>query len=91
MLAPPPFPPASVDASLDASPPHPRPAGRSEPAFRYDILGEVIKAGATTLNIPDTTGWNLPHEFQVGGCLPGFLLRPLPLLWWAGGGAGRVE
>lgn len=27
------------------------------------ILGEVIKAGATTLNIPDTTGWNLPHEF----------------------------
>jgi hypothetical protein len=26
-------------------------------------LGEVIKAGATTLNIPDTTGWNLPHEF----------------------------
>lgn len=27
------------------------------------VLGEVIKAGATTLNIPDTTGWNLPHEF----------------------------
>jgi pyruvate/oxaloacetate carboxyltransferase len=24
---------------------------------------QVIKAGATTLNIPDTTGWNLPHEF----------------------------
>ena len=43
------------------------PAGRSELAFLYDILGEVIKAGATTLNIPDTTGWNLPHEFQVGG------------------------
>lgn len=29
----------------------------------YVVLGEVIKAGATTLNIPDTTGWNLPHEF----------------------------
>jgi 2-isopropylmalate synthase len=42
----------------------PEDAGRSEPAFLYDILGEVIKAGATTLNIPDTTGWNLPHEFQ---------------------------
>jgi isopropylmalate/homocitrate/citramalate synthase len=27
------------------------------------ILDEVIKAGATTINIPDTTGWNLPHEF----------------------------
>jgi len=29
----------------------------------WQVLGEVIKAGATTLNIPDTTGWNLPHEF----------------------------
>lgn len=42
------------------------PTGRSDPAFLYEILGEVIKAGATTLNIPDTTGWTLPHEFQVG-------------------------
>ena len=29
----------------------------------YHILGEVIKAGATTLNIPDTVGYNLPYEF----------------------------
>jgi isopropylmalate/homocitrate/citramalate synthase len=36
---------------------------RSDPEFLYRVLGEVIKAGATTLNIPDTTGWNLPHEF----------------------------
>lgn len=36
---------------------------RSEPRFLYRVLTEVIKAGATTLNIPDTTGWNLPHEF----------------------------
>ena len=42
----------------------PEDAGRSDPAFLYEILAEVIKAGATTLNIPDTTGWNLPHEFQ---------------------------
>ncbi|KAL4429865.1 hypothetical protein ABPG77_010982 [Micractinium sp. CCAP 211/92] len=42
----------------------PEDAGRSDPAFLYEILGEVIKAGATTLNIPDTTGWTLPHEFQ---------------------------
>lgn len=41
----------------------PEDAGRSDPDFLYLILGEVIKAGATTLNIPDTTGWNLPHEF----------------------------
>lgn len=42
----------------------PEDAGRSDPTFLYEILGEVIKAGATTLNIPDTTGWTLPHEFQ---------------------------
>ncbi|KAL9181201.1 hypothetical protein ACHAXT_010006 [Thalassiosira profunda] len=41
----------------------PEDAGRSDPEFLYRILGEVIKAGATTLNIPDTTGWNMPWEF----------------------------
>mmetsp|Transcript_11203 Transcript_11203/g.28730 ORF Transcript_11203/g.28730 Transcript_11203/m.28730 type:complete len:663 (-) Transcript_11203:87-2075(-) len=41
----------------------PEDAGRSDPEFLYRILGAVIEAGATTLNIPDTTGWNLPHEF----------------------------
>ncbi|KAL8262910.1 hypothetical protein R6Q59_024259 [Mikania micrantha] len=39
----------------------PEDAGRSEREFLYEILGEVIKAGATTLNIPDTYNW--PHEF----------------------------
>merc|ERR1719203_1996768 len=41
----------------------PEDAGRSDPVFLYRILDEVIKAGATTLNIPDTTGWNMPWEF----------------------------
>lgn len=41
----------------------PEDAGRSDPEFLYRILGEVIKVGATTLNIPDTTGWNMPWEF----------------------------
>jgi 2-isopropylmalate synthase len=41
----------------------PEDAGRSNPEFLYKVLGEVIKAGATTLNIPDTTGWNMPWEF----------------------------
>lgn len=36
---------------------------RSEREFLYEILGEVIKAGATTLNIPDTVGINMPHQF----------------------------
>jgi 2-isopropylmalate synthase len=41
----------------------PEDAGRSEREFLYEILGEVIKAGATTLNIPDTVGYTLPKEF----------------------------
>ncbi|GKA05792.1 2-isopropylmalate synthase B, partial [Tanacetum coccineum] len=41
----------------------PEDAGRSEREFLYEILGEVIKAGATTVNIPDTVGYNWPHEF----------------------------
>lgn len=42
----------------------PEDAGRSDPEFLYQILAEVIKVGATTLNIPDTTGWNMPWEFK---------------------------
>lgn len=36
---------------------------RSDREFLYQILGEVIKVGATTLNIPDTVGITLPNEF----------------------------
>lgn len=41
----------------------PEDAGRSDKDFLYQILEEVIKAGATTLNIPDTVGYNFPEEF----------------------------
>jgi 2-isopropylmalate synthase len=41
----------------------PEDAGRSEPDFLYLVLGEAIKAGATTLNIPDTVGYTTPEEF----------------------------
>ncbi|KAJ0976165.1 hypothetical protein J5N97_018130 [Dioscorea zingiberensis] len=41
----------------------PEDAGRSDREFLYHILEEVIKAGATTLNIPDTVGYTLPSEF----------------------------
>ena len=34
----------------------PEDAGRSDPKFLYRVLEAVIEAGATTLNIPDTTG-----------------------------------
>lgn len=36
---------------------------RSDPEFLFQILEEVIRAGATTLNIPDTVGYTLPGEF----------------------------
>ena len=35
----------------------PEDAGRSDPEFLYQVLGEAIQAGATTLNIPDTVGY----------------------------------
>jgi 2-isopropylmalate synthase len=41
----------------------PEDAGRTEPEFLYEVLSAVVDAGATTLNIPDTVGYTLPHEF----------------------------
>ena len=41
----------------------PEDAGRSDPEFLYQVLEAVIKAGATTLNIPDTVGYTMPDEF----------------------------
>jgi len=41
----------------------PEDAGRTEPAFLYEVLEAAIRAGATTLNIPDTVGYRMPHEF----------------------------
>ncbi len=43
----------------------PEDAGRSEPEFLYVVLGEAIKAGATTLNIPDTVGYTTPDEYYA--------------------------
>ncbi|KAJ1917604.1 2-isopropylmalate synthase (Alpha-isopropylmalate synthase) (Alpha-IPM synthetase) [Mycoemilia scoparia] len=41
----------------------PEDAGRSDPEFLYEILGRVIEAGATTLNIPDTVGYRTPSQY----------------------------
>ena len=38
-------------------------AGRTENKFLARICEEVIKVGATVLNIPDTTGYCLPEEY----------------------------
>ena len=41
----------------------PEDAGRSNIDFLCHILEAVIKAGATTLNIPDTVGYTMPEQF----------------------------
>ncbi|MGB0294020.1 MAG: 2-isopropylmalate synthase [Flavobacteriaceae bacterium] len=38
-------------------------AGRTDNAFLAQVCEEVIKSGATVLNIPDTTGYCLPEQY----------------------------
>ncbi|MCX6003413.1 MAG: 2-isopropylmalate synthase [Chloroflexi bacterium] len=41
----------------------PMDASRTDPDYIYQIVEEVIKCGATTVNIPDTVGYAIPSEF----------------------------
>lgn len=68
---------SSLCADVEFSP---EDAGRSDPDFLVQVLGEAIKAGATTLNIPDTVGYTTPEEF---GFLINYLRENTP-------GAGAV-
>jgi 2-isopropylmalate synthase len=52
-------------------------AGRADHDYLIETVEQMIDAGATTINIPDTTGYCLPHEFggliarlrsEVRGC-----------------------
>ncbi len=38
-------------------------AGRTEMSYLSEIIQAAIEAGATTVNIPDTTGYTFPSEF----------------------------
>jgi 2-isopropylmalate synthase len=38
-------------------------SGRADRAFLYEILEAVVDAGATVLNIPDTTGYSMPEQY----------------------------
>ncbi|GHU12957.1 2-isopropylmalate synthase [Betaproteobacteria bacterium] len=40
-------------------------AGRSEIDFLVRIFDAVIQAGATTLNVPDTVGYNVPAQYAA--------------------------
>jgi 2-isopropylmalate synthase len=53
----------------------PEDAGRSEIDFLCRVIEAVIDAGATTINIPDTVGYNLPSQF---GALINTLLERIP-------------
>jgi len=50
-------------------------AGRSEIDFLCRIFEAVIDAGATTINIPDTVGYNMPEQF---GALVGKVIGGTP-------------
>ena len=53
----------------------PEDAGRSETDFLCRVIEAVIDAGATTINIPDTVGYNLPNQF---GSLINTLIERIP-------------
>jgi len=38
-------------------------SGRAEPEYVYQVVEAVIAAGATTINVPDTTGYTYPNEY----------------------------
>ncbi len=50
-------------------------AGRTGNKYLARVIEAVIKAGATVVNIPDTTGYTLPHEF---GAKIKFLMENVP-------------
>ena len=50
-------------------------AGRADPEYLYQVLEAVIAAGATVVNIPDTTGYTTPEEF---GALIGGIVHNVP-------------
>ncbi len=50
-------------------------AGRSDPDFLVRIFGAAIEAGATTINIPDTVGYQVPWKFAE---LVGYIIEHTP-------------
>ncbi len=38
-------------------------SGRAEKEYLYRVIEAVIDAGATTVNIPDTTGYSIPEQY----------------------------
>lgn len=40
-------------------------SGRADPDYVYKVVESVIAAGATTINVPDTTGYTYPNEYYA--------------------------
>jgi 2-isopropylmalate synthase len=38
-------------------------AGRADPGYLFEMLQAAIEAGATVVNIPDTTGYTVPEQY----------------------------
>jgi 2-isopropylmalate synthase len=50
-------------------------AGRADPGYLCEMIEAAIDAGATVVNIPDTTGYAVPEQY---GCLIGSLRERVP-------------
>ncbi len=50
-------------------------SGRADKDYLCKVIEEVIKAGATVINIPDTTGYSTPEEY---GALIGYVMEHVP-------------
>jgi 2-isopropylmalate synthase len=50
-------------------------ASRTDPQYLVQIFGEAIKAGAVTVNVPDTVGYAIPYQY---GALFRFLRENVP-------------
>jgi 2-isopropylmalate synthase len=51
----------------------PEDASRSDHTFLHAVIEEAIKAGASTINIPDTVGYTTPDEFA--GLIEGIMAK----------------
>jgi len=50
-------------------------ASRTDPEYLVQIFGEAIRCGAVTINVPDTVGYAIPHQY---GALFRFLREKVP-------------
>jgi 2-isopropylmalate synthase len=50
-------------------------ASRTDYGYLLEVLQAVFEAGAVTLNVPDTVGYSLPHEYAE---MVGKLVRDIP-------------